>query len=195
MAELGAIVLARGEFPSPEAIALVETQGIPLEHSCMGGYSEVIADTLDLTLLNELVDRAKGTGSGLIPVLQQAQEIYGYLPKEVLARIARRMSLSSSQVLGVASFYSQFHLEPRGRHIIQQCDGTACHVRGANRIITAMEDKLGISAGETTEDMSVTYEVVYCLGSCALAPVAIIDDNVVARLTEAKMSELVDSLD
>ena len=104
MAELGATILVRGEFPSREAIALVDTQGIPLEHSCMGGYSEVIADTLDLTLLNELVDRAKDTGSGLIPVLQQAQEIYGYLPKEVLARIALRMSLSSSQVLGVASF-------------------------------------------------------------------------------------------
>lgn len=155
----------------------------------------MIEETLDLAPLDELVERAREAGSGLIPVLQQAQEVYGYLPKEVLARIALRMSLSTSQVLGVASFYSQFHLEPRGKHIIQQCDGTACHVRGASRIVAAMEDKLGVSAGETTEDLRATYEVVYCLGSCALAPVAIIDDNVVGRLTEAKMGQLLDNLD
>lgn len=155
----------------------------------------MIDEALDLAPLDELIEQAQDGDLGLIPVLQQAQEIYGYLPKEVLSRIAHGMSLPMSQVLGVATFYAQFHLQPRGRHIVQQCDGTACHVRGANRIISTMENKLGISAGETTEDMRVTYEVVYCLGSCALAPVAIVDNNVVGRLTEASMEQLLDSLD
>lgn len=151
-------------------------------------------ETLDLAPLDQLLHRMQNEESGLIPVLQQAQEIYGYLPKEVLTHIARRLALPASQVLGVATFYSQFHLEPRGRHIIQQCDGTACHVRGAKQIIQTMQEKLGISAGETTPDRKVTYEVVYCLGSCALAPVAVIDGEVVGRLQPNKMVELVDKL-
>ncbi len=150
--------------------------------------------TLDLAPLDNLIDKAKEEGAGLIPVLQQAQEIYGYLPKEILAHIGRRLSVPLSQVLGVATFYAQFHLQPRGRHIIQQCDGTACHVRGASKIIRAVEDKLGIAAGETTPDLKITYEVVYCLGSCALAPVAVVDGNVVGRLTEATMQKLIDQL-
>jgi len=154
----------------------------------------VTEEILDLAPLDELLDRVQHEESGLIPVLQQAQEIYGYLPKEVLTHIARRASLPPSQVLGVATFYAQFHLAPRGRHIIQQCDGTACHVRGAKQIIQAMQEKLGISAGETTPDRKITYEVVYCLGSCALAPVAVIDGEVVGRLQPSKMTELVDKL-
>lgn len=152
-------------------------------------------ETLDLAPLDELLDQAQQEGTGLIPVLQQSQDIYGYLPKEVLGRIAERLSLPESQVLGVATFYAQFHLEPRGRHVIQQCDGTACHVRGANKIVRAVEKELGISAGETTEDLRATYEVVYCLGSCALAPVAVVDNNVVGRLTEDSMVDLVKNLD
>ena len=152
-------------------------------------------ETLDLAPLDELLDQAQAEDMGLIPVLQQSQEIYGYLPKEVLGRIADRLSLPESQVLGVATFYAQFHLEPRGRHIIQQCDGTACHVRGANKIIRAVERELGISAGETTEDLKATFEVVYCLGSCALAPVAVVDNDVVGRLTEDRMVDLVKDLE
>ena len=155
----------------------------------------MMEEMLDFAPLDELLDKAKRERLGLIPVLQQTQEIYGYLPPEVLQRIAKRLSLAPSQVLGVASFYAQFHRHPRGRHIIQQCDGTACHVRGAKKIITAVQDQLGIAAGQTTPDMKVTYEVVYCLGSCALAPVAIVDNNVVGRLTDARMTELVGELD
>jgi NADH-quinone oxidoreductase subunit E len=154
----------------------------------------VTEETLDFAPLDELLDRVSAQDSGLIPVLQQTQEIYGYLPKQVLARIAKRLSLPPSQVLGVATFYAQFHLHPRGRHIIQQCDGTACHVRGAKQIITAVEDKLGIRAGQTTPDMKSTYEVVYCLGSCALAPVAVVDGNVVGRLASVSMLKIVNGL-
>jgi NADH-quinone oxidoreductase subunit E len=154
----------------------------------------VTEETLDLAPLDKLLDHVSAQESGLIPVLQQAQEIYGYLPKEVLARIAKRLSLPASQVLGVATFYAQFHLHPRGRHIIQQCDGTACHVRGAKQIISAIEDRLGIRAGQTTPDMQATYEVVYCLGSCALAPVAVVDSGIVGRLTTDAMLKIVDGL-
>lgn len=150
---------------------------------------------LDFALLDELLDKARTEGLGLIPVLQQTQEIYGYLPKEILAHIGKQLSIPLSQVLGVASFYAQFHLQPRGRHIIQQCDGTACHVRGASKIIKMAEEKLGIAAGETTPDREVTYEVVYCLGSCALAPVAVVDGKVIGRLTTDTMENLLDDLD
>jgi NADH:ubiquinone oxidoreductase subunit E len=105
------------------------------------------------------------------------------------------MRVPLGQVYGVATFYSQFSLEPRGRHTICQCDGTACHVRGADKIIAAMEKELGIKAGETTPDYEFTYEVVYCLGSCALAPVATIDGRVVGHLTPERMIKLVRNLD
>jgi NADH-quinone oxidoreductase subunit E len=128
-------------------------------------------------------------------VLQRAQEVYGYLPPEVLETISDKMGVPLSQVYGVATFYSQFYLEPRGRHIVRQCDGTACHVRGAAKIIRAVEKELGIEAGETTPDYRVTYEVVYCLGSCGLSPVAEVDGEVVGRLVHERMLEIVRSLE
>jgi len=100
-----------------------------------------------------------------------------------------------SQVYGVATFYSQFYLTRRGKHIIRQCDGTACHVRGAAKIIHAIEKELGIKAGETTPDYRITYEVVYCLGACGLSPTAMVDNEVVGRLVPEKMLEIVRSLD
>lgn len=149
----------------------------------------------DLTKLDQIVEEV-GEGEGsLIPVLQKAQGVYGYLPPQVLRLIAGRLGVALSKVYGVATFYSQFHLTPRGRHIIQQCDGTACHVRGAARIIEAVERGLGIKAGETTPDLKCTYEVVYCIGSCALAPTAMIDNQVAGRLTPEKMLRLVENLD
>jgi len=152
-------------------------------------------EDLDLTKLDQIVKEV-GEGKGtLIPVLQKAQGLYGYLPPQVLRLIADRLGVALSKVYGVATFYSQFHLTPRGRHIIQQCDGTACHVRGAARIITAVERELGIKAGETTPDLKCTYEVVYCLGSCALAPTAMIDNRVARGLTPEKMLDIIKNLD
>lgn len=152
-------------------------------------------EDLDLTKLDQIVEEAGAEKGSLIPVLQKAQGLYGYLPPQVLRLIAGRLGVALSKVYGVATFYSQFHLTPRGRHIIQQCDGTACHVRGAARIIKAVEQELGIKAGETTPDLKCTYEVVYCLGSCALAPTAIVDGQVAGRLTPEKMLRLVENLD
>ena len=151
-------------------------------------------ETLDLSPLEPIFAEFQAQKGALIPVLQRAQEIYGYLPKEVLQRISERMKVPLSQVYGVVTFYAQFYLTRRGKHIIRQCDGTACHVRGAAKIIRAIEQELGIKAGETTPDYRVTYEVVYCLGSCGLAPTAMVDNEVVGHLVPEKMIEIVRNL-
>jgi NADH-quinone oxidoreductase subunit E len=148
-------------------------------------------EALDLTDLNRIVREAGEEKGALIPILQKAQHAYGYLPKEVLEAMAERLSIPLSRVFGVVTFYSQFHLIPRGRHIIQQCDGTACHVRAAPAIISAVESELGVKAGETTSDLKFTYEVVYCIGCCAIGPAALVDGQFVGHLTPDKMVEVV----
>jgi NADH-quinone oxidoreductase subunit E len=151
-------------------------------------------ETLDLASLYGVLERYRTQRGAVIPVLQQAQEIYGWLPKEVLEVIAREMRVPLSSIYGVVTFYSQFYLTRRGRHIMRQCDGTACHVRGAARIIDVAEKHLGIKAGETTADYRATYEVVYCLGSCGLAPVAMVDEQVVGHLVPEQVVEILDGL-
>ncbi len=152
-------------------------------------------ETLDLAPLEEVLERYRDQRGAVIPVLQKAQEIFGYLPREVLEKVAEGMGVPLSQIYGVVTFYSQFYLTRRGRHIIQECDGTACHVRGAGRIIDAVQKELGIKPGETTPDYRITYEVVYCLGSCGLAPVAVVDGTVVGKLVPEKMLEILRGLD
>lgn len=151
-------------------------------------------EDFDLTPLYSVLEEYKAQRGAVIPVLQKAQEIYGWLPQEVLEVISRAMKVPLSQIYGVVTFYSQFYLSRRGRHIIRQCDGTACHVRGAARIVDSAQKHLGIEAGETTPDYRATYEVVYCLGSCGLAPVAMIDDRVVGHLVPESMVDLLDEL-
>ena len=150
---------------------------------------------LELDPLYKALDEYKSQRGAVIPVLQKAQEIYGWLPAQVLEVIAKEMNVPLSQIYGVVTFYSQFYLTRRGRHIIRQCDGTACHVRNAAGIVSAVENHLGIEAGETTEDYKFTFEVVYCLGSCGLAPVAMIDDQVHGQLVAESMIALLDGLD
>lgn len=157
--------------------------------------SDVAVDgTLDLAPLQQIIDEYKGQRGVLIQVLQRAQEAYGYLPGEVLREIADGLGVSLSQVYGVVTFYAQFYLTRRGKHIIRMCDGTACHVRGAGKIVDAIERELGIRAGETTSDYHFTFEVVYCLGSCGLSPVAVIDEQVVGRLLPEKMVQIIRDL-
>jgi NADH-quinone oxidoreductase subunit E len=151
-------------------------------------------ETLDLAPLHRVIEAYKTQPGAIIPVLQQAQEIYGWLPTEVLETVAEEMQVPASQIYGVVTFYSQFYLTRRGRHIVRQCDGTACHVKGAGRIVDAVQNHLGIKAGETTPDYRITYEVVYCLGSCGLAPVAMIDDQVVGHLVPETAIKLLDEL-
>lgn len=151
-------------------------------------------ETIDLAPLEEILKEYRGRKGAVIPVLQKAQEVYGYLPRPVLQRIAKGMRVPLSRIYGVVTFYAQFYLTRRGRHIVRQCDGTACHVRGAAKIIDRMEKELGIQPGETTPDYRITSEVVYCLGSCGLAPVAVVDGNVVGKLVPEKMVSLLRDL-
>jgi NADH-quinone oxidoreductase subunit E len=151
-------------------------------------------EALDMSPLDEVIEQYRSEQGAVIPVLQTAQHIYGYLPPQVLKYISRGLGVPLSRIYGVATFYAQFYLQRRGRHTVRVCDGTACHVRGAPKIITALERELGVSAGETTPDYRVTLEVVYCLGSCGLSPVAVINDQVVGRLVPEKAVELVREL-
>ena len=150
---------------------------------------------LEMGQLEEILQAYRGQKGAVIPVLQKAQKIYGYLPEEVLQCISRGLRVPISRIYGVATFYSQFYLTRRGRHVVRQCDGTACHVRGSAQIIEKIEKELGVQAGSTTPDYKVTYEVVYCLGSCGLAPVATVDDAAVGKLAPERMSALVQQLE
>ncbi len=154
----------------------------------------VAQETVDLAPLQRIIDEYKGQRGVLIQVLQRAQDTYGYLPPEVLKAIADGLKVPLSQVYGVVTFYAQFYLTRRGKHVIRTCDGTACHVRGAAKVIDALEKELGIKAGETTPDYQFTFEVVYCLGSCGLSPVAVVDGQVVGRLVPEKMLQIVREL-
>lgn len=147
----------------------------------------LVPDTLDLAPLEAILDRFQdrsdsAAGGALIPILQAAQAAYGYLPTEILQHIADHLGLSLGKVYGVATFYAQFYLEKRGRHVLRVCDGTACHVKGAPALMGAIEETYGIEPDTTTEDGQLTMEIVYCMGSCALAPVAVLDGQVVGRV-------------
>lgn len=152
-------------------------------------------EKLDLEALDRVLDAFREERGAIIPILQRTQELYGYLPAEALRRISQRTGYSVAELYGVATFYAQFYLEPRGRHILSICDGTACHVKGAPQLVAALEEELGVKAGGTTSDSRVTFQVVFCLGACALAPMAIIDGQVVGRLSPDKVQKLVRELE
>ena len=130
------------------------------------------------------------TSDSLIPILQQIQDAYGYLPAEILSEVSKKTGLNANQMYGVATFYEQFHLEPRGRHTIKCCRGTACHVKGGREIAKAIEQELGIQEGQTTEDMRFTFETVACLGTCFLAPTAMVDNDYYGHLTRNKIKSI-----
>lgn len=132
--------------------------------------------------LKKILENFEKKEKDLIPVLQRAQEAYGYLPKEVLVEVGNQLGLSFVEVYGVVTFYSQFHLEPRGENVIRVCMGTACHVRGGDKILEKIKSQLKISDGETTEDLKFTLETVACIGACGLAPVIMINDDTHGRL-------------
>ena len=134
----------------------------------------------------------KKLAGALIPVLQEAQELYGYLPVDVLDSIAVNLKVPISQVYGVVTFYAQFHLEPRGKHIIRSCQGTACHVRGSGRVLDALKDNLDVEVGRTTKDLQFTLESVACIGCCSLAPVIMVGEVPHARLKPSDIAKVLD---
>lgn len=135
----------------------------------------------------------KGQKGALIPVLQEAQDIYGFLPEHCIKTIATALKIPPAKVFGVATFYAQFHLKPRGKHIVRVCLGTACHVRGGSKILEAIENNLGIKNGETTPDLHFTLESVACLGACGLAPVIMVDNDAHGRLTPDKVANILNN--
>jgi len=139
-------------------------------------------EVVNLALIEPVLEKHGNQRGALIPILQQIQGLYGYLPRPVLELISRRLRLPMSKIYGVATFYSQFYLERRGRHVLKVCDGTACHVKGTPALLHAVHEKYGVEPGQTTQDYELTLEVVYCLGSCALAPVAVMDSKVMGQL-------------
>jgi NADH-quinone oxidoreductase subunit E len=145
-----------------------------------------VIDRVDKVLATYTRDKAN-----LIPMLQQVQQVLGYLPEEALKRIAKYVGDPECNVFGVATFYAQFQLLPRGRNIVRVCRGTGCYVKGAPRIIEELEKLLKIKEGETTPDKEYTLETVACFGSCALAPVMVVNDKVYGRLTAEKAKEIV----
>lgn len=130
----------------------------------------------------------------LIPALQYVQSEEGYLPPDAMAAVAAHLGVSEAKVFGVASFYSLFHFEPRGKNTVTVCRGTACHVRGSGGLLRDLEKMLGISAGSTSDDMLFSLETVACFGSCALAPVVVINDKVYGRQTTTSLRLLIDSI-
>lgn len=146
---------------------------------------------VDLSLAHKIIDKYMDMPGNLMPVLQAAQDEYGYIPRVVADLIAERLNVYPSQIYGVLTFYAQFHLKPRGRFIIRVCVGTACHVQGAPRIVETFFDKLKIGHAETTPDLRFTFEKVACLGACGMAPLAMVNDSTYGSMTVQKVEEII----
>lgn len=148
----------------------------------------------DFSLLEPCLAEYGSVKGSLITILQKAQEIYGYLPTDVILHISKRTGVKVTKIMGVATFYSQFRLEPVGKYLIMLCQGTACHVNGSQQIEKTVNEYLGIKDGETTEDGLFTLKNVACLGCCSLSPVMMINDETYGSLTPEKAVEIFDEL-
>jgi NADH-quinone oxidoreductase subunit E len=140
--------------------------------------------------LNEILSHYSGRKEELIPILQEAQEHFRYLPADVMQGIAKFLRIPESTVFGVSTFYAQFKLVPSGKRIARVCRGTACHVRGGARILREVEKQLGVKPGETTDDLEYTLETVACIGACALAPTMTLDKETYGQMTTKKVTEV-----
>jgi len=147
--------------------------------------------TASIPTLESVLSSYDQRRENLIPILQDVQDQLGFLSEEAVSRIAEHLGLSPNDVYGVATFYAQFRFHPSGKHHIKVCLGTACHVRRSGLILEALTRKLGIRSGETTEDLQYSLESVACFGSCALAPVVVVNDKVYGRMTTRKAEKLI----
>jgi NADH:ubiquinone oxidoreductase subunit E len=142
------------------------------------------------TTLDKIIEEYQGKPGEIISVLEKIQEVYGYLPQEVLKEVSEKLQVHLSQLFSLATFYSAFTLKPRGEHIVHVCLGTACHVRGAPKIVDELSRLLGIKPSDTTEDMKFTLETVRCIGCCSLAPVLKVDKDIYGYNTMDKMPKI-----
>ena len=153
----------------------------------------------DLQQVQEIMIQVRQAFSGsreeLIPMLQKVQNHLGYIPESALEEIARFTRTPAAAVYGIATFYEQFRLHPVGRHIVKVCRGTACHVKGAERILNEIETRFGMSPGQTSDDRLFTLETVACFGSCAIAPVVVVDDSVKGRMNPTKTRDVMEGMD
>ena len=156
---------------------------------------KTVERTKTFEMLTGILDKYGNNPAKLIPILQETQDVYRYLPEEVMAFVATSLKIPPSKVYGVATFYSHFSLTPKGKYVIKICDGTACHVKRSTAILDALRDKLKLGADKnTTDDMLYTIEVVSCLGACGLAPVVVINEDVYGQVTPDKINAIIDNI-
>jgi NADH:ubiquinone oxidoreductase subunit E len=155
------------------------------QHTTINVSEEEIMEHLD----NVIAESRKKPGS-LIPLLQLTQKMYGYLPQAALKKISQELQVPMSEVAGIVGFYSFFSTTPKGKNVVRVCQGTACYVRGGNEVLAAVKNELKINVGETTEDRTFSLEVGRCFGACGLAPVIMINDEVVQRVKPSKIAEI-----
>ena len=141
--------------------------------------------------LQQVIEKLKDEPGCLMPIMQQAQDIFGYLPEDVQNIIAKGLDIPVSDVYGVATFYAQFNLEPKGKYTISVCLGTACYVKGAQLVLDELEKELGVPAGSTTSDGLFTLNATRCLGACGLAPVIMVNDDVYGRMTPDQVAGVI----
>ena len=146
---------------------------------------------MELQNVDTIIDANGADASSLLAIMQDVQDEARYLPREAMNRISERLSIPIAQVYRMATFFESFHLEPRGKHICTVCMGTACHVRGATRLVEQLERDLDIPSGGTTKDLSFTIEEVNCVGACALGPLVIIDGDYKGNMTSGKLQKVV----
>jgi len=151
-------------------------------------------DKIDLKLIEPVLDELAQVKGSLITILQKTQDIYGYLPRTAIEYISKRTDIPESEIMGVATFYTQFRLTPVGKYLIMLCQGTACHVNSSELILQTIKDELGIDDGETTEDGLFTLKCVACLGCCSLSPVMMINENTYGSLTPEKTKKILKEL-
>lgn len=142
--------------------------------------------------MKSIIDQHRGEKWGLIPLLQEIQENFGYIPPAAIEPVAKALNLFPSQVQGVITFYAGFALKPKGKYVLKVCRGTACHVKGSRSIIRLMQKELNLKEGETSQDYQFTLETVACLGACFLAPTMLVNRNYFGRLAPARVTSLLD---
>lgn len=151
-------------------------------------------DKINLKLIEPVLDELAEVKGSLITILQKTQDIYGFLPREAIEYISKRTNIAESEIMGVATFYTQFRLTPVGKYLIMLCQGTACHVNSSELILQTIKDELGIDDGETTDDGLFTLKCVACLGCCSLSPVIMINENTYGSLTPEKTKKILKEL-
>jgi len=167
----------------------IDSTVAPCACACACGEQPTEADLM--TRLDEVIEEYHDKEGGLIPALQIAQTIFGYLPDSVVNRIAEGFNKTVSEVAGVISFYSFFTRHPRGKYLVRVCLGTACYVRGGKEVLDALKKRLEIDVGETTENRMFSLEVGRCFGACGMAPVVMVNDDTYQRVKPARINELI----